>query len=300
MQNQLLNATLVDFLPTRESPPIPSKSPTRFPFELGRHLVYFPPVTSLSSLLSDGTDPDQSPGDPFVRRMWAGGSITQYNQRETPIKFHRRFVCLERITDVTVKGLPGDEKVFVTIERRVSGRDLGQSCLEDFLRKKLLQDGACMVIETRNIVFLRRKSRGAVVDEKSAQSKILRPSLEPEFSQKITPSAALLFRFSALTFNAHRIHLDKQYCCETEGHRNLLVHGPLSLLLMLEVLKSYLRATGQIFFIGSVEYRNIAPLYAEEEMKVCGRPKGDGKWDIWIEGKEGGYAVKGVAHVLQI
>lgn len=118
----------------------------------------------------------------------------------------------------------------------------------------------------------------------------------PDFSISLTPPPSLLFRFSALTFNAHLIHLDQSYCREVEGHRNLLVHGPLSLVLMLSILQSQLKE-GEM--ITSFTYRNLAPLYAQEKMRVCLRRDGeDGKkYEVWIEGMTGGYAVKGSATV---
>lgn len=110
----------------------------------------------------------------------------------------------------------------------------------------------------------------------------------------MTPSAALLFRFSALTFNAHGIHLDPEYSRIVEGHRNLLLHGPLSLVLMLSALRSQLGA-GEI--IRRFDYRNLAPLYAGEELKVCVRKEREGEMGVWVEGRGGGYAVKGTAVV---
>lgn len=106
----------------------------------------------------------------------------------------------------------------------------------------------------------------------------------------------MLFRFSALSFNAHKIHIDPQYTREVEGHRNLLVHGPLSLVLMLSVLRSQLKDGEMVL---RFDYKNLAPLYAEEEMKICVRknPDKENKFDIWIEGRDGGYAVKGTAVV---
>lgn len=118
---------------------------------------------------------------------------------------------------------------------------------------------------------------------------------EPDFEVKITPTNHLLFRFSALSFNAHSIHLDPQYTREVEGYRDLLVHGPLTLVLMLEVLRSQL-LPGEM--IARFEYRNLAPLVIGEECRVCVKKgEGGGKWDVWIVGKEGGLAVRGKAVV---
>jgi len=112
----------------------------------------------------------------------------------------------------------------------------------------------------------------------------------------MTPTQSLLARFSALTFNAHRIHLDPQYTREVEGYRDLLVHGPLSLVLMLSVLRSQLKEDE---VVGTFDYKNLAPLYANEEMKVCVRKgrKDEHKFEVWVEGSGGGYAVKGSATI---
>ncbi|MCJ1252013.1 hypothetical protein MMC30_009251 [Trapelia coarctata] len=319
LSSYLLSVTLEDFLPSCKIP-LPSTLPPGYPFATAippaHHLVYFPPSSRLSALLPDGTDPEQSPGEPFVRRMWAGGRIN-FRPSETPsIKMvGARARCLERISDVIIKGTPGNEKMFVTIERRISRvfRNVHKShlrikstpMLDDAVREVLMQDKNCSIIEHRDLVFMRERTPETAADAANAPSKIVRPPHEPTFSHVLTPTAALLFRFSALTFNAHRIHLDKQYCREVEGHRNLLVHGPLSLVLMVEVLQRHLSTLGLLEYkgravcareqIAAIEYRNLAPLYADEEMRVCGREKENGVWDVWIEGKDGGYAVKGTA-----
>ena len=322
-----LHRTLDDFLPSRNPAfsPASSLSSSHFLQLLhGYHLVYFPPLTPLSHLLPDGTDPEQSPGEPFVHRMWAGGSIRFRPDQNTFLR-KQRAVALERIIDVVTKGAPGDEKVIVTVERRIGmskvdgqprkpgrpartedaevmqlaleEREQWERSLEQRIRESMMADNDCAAIERRNIIFLQKPINH---NASSSSRKILKPPHEPTFSYAIIPTAALLFRFSALTFNAHRIHLDKQYCQEVEGHRNLLVHGPLSVVLMLEALRrfvfthdEYKRPGTYMSRFEEIEYRNVAPLYAEEEMKICGRANGQ-DWDVWIEGKDGGYAVKGV------
>jgi hypothetical protein len=117
----------------------------------------------------------------------------------------------------------------------------------------------------------------------------------------LTPTRSLLFRYSALTFNAHLIHLDKDYAKTIEGHRNLLVHGPLSLTLMLQALAGYVKAyTKGRHVLESIEYRNLAPLYCDEEMRICGMEKktftDGGVYEVWIEGPTGGVAVRGTVY----
>ena len=119
---------------------------------------------------------------------------------------------------------------------------------------------------------------------------------KPDYSFSLKPSPALLFHFSALTYNAHAIHFDPEFCRD-EGHRGLLVHGPLSLTLLLTALRAQLRDSDDV---KRIEYRNLAPLYAGEPMTVCLRRNpatadSGGKWDVWVEGPEGGLAVRGTA-----
>jgi hydroxyacyl-ACP dehydratase HTD2-like protein with hotdog domain len=124
----------------------------------------------------------------------------------------------------------------------------------------------------------------------------------PDIRVPIIPTKTLLARFSALSFNAHGIHLDPQYCREKEGYKNLLVHGPLSLILMLSVLRSQVGEN----IVYKLDYRNLAPLYVDEVMNVCvqrnqeyldSRNPNQKKYDVWIEGSGGGFAVKGTAVV---
>jgi hydroxyacyl-ACP dehydratase HTD2-like protein with hotdog domain len=119
------------------------------------------------------------------------------------------------------------------------------------------------------------------------------------FRHAIMPTKALLFRFSALTFNAHSIHLDKGYTQNEEGYRNLLVHGPLTLTLLLSVLRHHLGLVN--LSISGIEYKNLAPLFVEEELVICGKPKnGNGAWDVWIEGADGRLAVRGTAQTREV
>ncbi|KAL9116364.1 MAG: hypothetical protein Q9187_007111 [Circinaria calcarea] len=241
--------------------------------------------------------------------MWAGGKLQVRNTVEYRLT-GARAVCLERITDVNVKGTAEDKKVFVTIERRIAPQRPQPNVMDalsksasvppEDTRVRLLRDQECLVVETRILVFLQAESKMVSANATEMPAKILRPLHEPAFSHTLVPSAALLFRFSALTFNAHRIHLDRQYCLESEGHRNLLVHGPLSLLLMLDVLRHYIYLRFPWKFVMEIEYRNLAPLYADEAMRVCVRQNGKDRWDVWIEGRDGGYAVKGLARTVDM
>lgn len=324
-QSYRLERSLASFLPaswTPASPELPKPSSSELPPT--HHLVYFNPAMPADELLPDGTDPLQSPGPPFVRRMWAGGSL-RFRSFEGPLdtpgmKYPShgqillngsRWVCHEFIRDMQIKGREGEEKVFVGIERRIGKLDEileQQHAAEPAYRDSAIREwlwtvdeedfGRTYVIERRNIVFMRERTPAELLATKEAvgkPTKMLKPQNKPDFTHSLTPTASLLFRYSALTFNAHSIHLDPSYCREIEGHRDLLVHGPLSLTLLVTMLREHLKTLEPPERVLSFDYRNLAPLYANEPLKLCGRKVEEGKYELWAETPEGGVAVKGIA-----
>ncbi|KAF2861961.1 hypothetical protein K470DRAFT_256494 [Piedraia hortae CBS 480.64] len=301
-----LQMTLQDHIP-RGHQTLPSSPTTisRTPLPPAHHMVYFEPCLPSNSLLPDGTNPAQSPGLPWKRRMWAGGRVV-YNDGVQSLELTgQRAVCAEFIRNVTFRGREGGEqKVFVDVERRIANAveaedgifheedGEGYRSILHRVRQRLWREspddlGPCALVETRTLVFLTEESsQGSTKEEK-----ILRPPRQDAmWTYTITPDATLLFRFSALTNNAHAIHLDREYCRTVEGHRNLLLHGPLTYVLMMTLLEPYLHGKR----IRLAEYRNLAPLYANESVTFCGAPSGrEGKWDVWALNPKGGLAVKG-------
>ena len=178
--------------------------------------------------------------------------------------------------------------------------------------------------ETRTLVFMRElrdeaqaeKVEGAEKEppkerDMTRLKRLKDKSWTPTYNFSLTPTKQLLFQFSALTFNAHRIHLDQRYAQEVEGHKDLLVHGPLSLSLMLMAVCAQADRLAESRRVDiefrELNYRNLAPLYVDEEMKVCVRHRvvggetlkgGEHDWDVWVEGPDGGFAVKGTATVV--
>ncbi|KAF7554651.1 hypothetical protein G7046_g6756 [Stylonectria norvegica] len=128
-------------------------------------------------------------------------------------------------------------------------------------------------------------------------SRIIKYPHAPTHRTTLTPSQTHLFHFSALTFNAHAIHLDPLYARHVDGHRGLLVHGPLTLALMLRVLAAHI---GDQVDVKKIVYRNHAPLYVDEPLTVCLRQGQGRKWEVWVEGPEGGLAVRGSADVGEV
>ena len=132
----------------------------------GHHLVYFPPQVLGKDLLPDGTDPLQSPGPPFLRRMWAGGSLVYPTSSTTQLDLRRRrSVCRESISDVSVKGTEDAEKVFVTVERRITKPT--DIVLNGFKPRYTA------VLERRNLVFFREMTSEAALERAGRPDKVL-------------------------------------------------------------------------------------------------------------------------------
>ncbi|KZL66119.1 eukaryotic peptide chain release factor subunit 1, partial [Colletotrichum tofieldiae] len=264
-------------LPNFPTPPSPGH-----PLLQGHHLVYFPLQTPPSGLMPDGTDPDHCPGAPFTRRLWAGGEVRFREGWENELRLDGRQVkCIESVDDVRAeKG-----RVWVELWRRYAAA----SAVSD---KK-----GSAIEERRTLAFLPE------VDAPAPTRRSLRPPHKPTASLTLTPTQNLLTNFSALTYNAHAIHLDPAWASK-EGHTATLVHGPLSLALVL----AFLNRLGNGQSVRWYGYRNLAPLYCDREMKLCVREKEaaqdesekERRWDVWIEGEDGGMAVKGTATTVDV
>ncbi|KAI0382855.1 hypothetical protein F5Y04DRAFT_252465 [Hypomontagnella monticulosa] len=304
--SSLLNIALADFIPEdcqarayQSGVKTIEKVHSGRTLPQGHHLVYFPLQKTASALCPDGTDPFHHPGAPFERRMWAGGTIDfmdNFKLDSSPV------VCWEKIEDVTVQGAKGEGKIFVSVLREYMKKR------EFEITRKKGQPLINGIRERRNLVFMRGVSKEQARENLSkalrGRSRIIKVPNSPDFSITLTPTPTLLFHYSALTFNAHLIHLDPGFCREMEGHPNLLVHGPLTLTLMLAVLNSRLKPDEKV---RNINYRNVAPLYVNQPLRVCVRLISSGgdfaegnprRWEVWVEGQDGGLKVKGTAYTL--
>lgn len=178
--SHLLNLSLASSLSESHSPAsttseaqctLPSiLKPSHMP--IGHHLVYFPPQIPSSQLLPDGTDELHSPGDPFNRRMWAGGSVRFFDQGG-PLLNGQRAVCVEGIRDAKIKGREGEEKIFVGIERRIATIDERENDKE--VRSRVWtqsedEQGDSLVIERRNLVFMRDRTPDEINAARAAKN----------------------------------------------------------------------------------------------------------------------------------
>ena len=113
-----------------------------------------------------------------------------------------------------------------------------------------------------------------------------------EFSREILPDEVLLFRYSALTFNGHRIHYDRRYVTEVEGYPGLVVHGPLLATLLLDLLRRERPAANVTRF----DFRAVNPLFDNQALRVAGRWTPEGA-ELWAAGPDGALAMEATAVV---
>ncbi|WIX76318.1 hypothetical protein QRX50_33285 [Amycolatopsis carbonis] len=214
------------------------------------HWLYFLEWPRHSEIGVDGHPADGHflPPLPDRRRMFAGGRL----QVRAPLVLGTPAERTRSLGEVAVKHGRTGEMLFVTVRSEIS------------------QDGTVRVVEEQDIVY--RSGEDAGRTALAALDVSGKPESAAEWQQAWTPDPVLLFRFSALTANAHRIHYDEPYVTGTEGYPGLVVHGPLLVLLLLELARTRApeRATP------SLSYRLRRPVFAGEHLLATGVPADGG------------------------
>ncbi len=216
------------------------------PVPPGWHWLYFLTSARHSELGPDG-HPRRGgflPPVELPRRMFAGGRM----RFERALRIGEEIRREGEVLDVREKSGRSGTLVFVTIRYRVSG------------------EGGLCVEEEQDIVY-----------REAAPATRQRPPMAPELGngdwhRTIRPDPVLLFRFSALTFNGHRIHYDHPYVTEVEGYPDLIVHGPLTAVLLLELCRD--NSGGRP--LSSYRFQARRPLFAGAPFTLAGRLDGDG------------------------
>lgn len=246
----------------------------------GTGLVFFPPLVRTSHLLPDGTDTTYSSPEPFHRRMWAGGEFA-FDPQNT-LCVGQSITCKTIIEDVELKGW---EKA------RETGK-LGDDVMVFIKqRREISNDAGAAVVERRTHVyrpeFSRLQSSGVMGKKKVMMHSDQHP---PDEEFTFTPSAHMLFRFSALTFNSHRIHLDPVYS-QQEGHEDRLVHGPLTSLLLLRFTHFLAPSDKNIV---AFKYRATHPLVVDRPLTLNLRwAKERTGAEVWATSDKGVVGMKG-------
>lgn len=255
------------------------------------HLAYFTPAQLPGILGLDGADASFNPSPPFTRRMWAGGAVSW------PGAPQEHYLRVGDTVTETSKVLSCEPKVIKSTGENM----LVVSVLKEFRDSK---DNLC-VVDNRNWVF-----REALDPSKPA----LVPKKPPLLSERDLDALGngkhvrtfcrdeiTLFRFSALTFNAHRIHYDKPWATGVEGHRNVVVHGPLNLISMLDLWRDKAAVGGVgvpgagIVMPASIEYRATSPIYAGEAYRIIldTEPSSDGSVPVKVLSDDGTVCMRG-------
>ncbi|MBM3620857.1 MAG: acyl-CoA dehydrogenase [Alphaproteobacteria bacterium] len=230
------------------------------------HWLYFLDTTPRSKLGPDGLPGrgDFMPPVSLPRRMWAGSRFTFH---DAPLKLGDTLRRESAITAIEGKSGSTGEMVFVTVRHRVFG-------------------AAGLAVE-EEIDGVYREAAKPGETQKAG-----RPApTDPTWSKTITPDPVLLFRFSALTFNPHRIHYDQPYTTTTEGYPGLIVHGPLMCLLQVELARRSVPDRK----MKSFALRALAPVYDRAPFDVQARREADGSLTTWIRSPDGAMAQQGKA-----
>lgn len=223
------------------------------------HWLYFQPSVRQSAIGKDGHPlrGDFLPPVSLSRRMWAGSRVAFF----TPIPIDAELERTSRIESVDHKAGATGDLLFVTIGHRVR-------C-----------GGALVVEETQTLVY-RGETAGAAQPEAATA-----PS-EAAVSRAYCADSVALFRFSAVTFNGHRIHYDRDYARVVEGYPDLVVHGPFQVMLLMDLFLGEHSA----FAVREFSFRARRPIFAGDRFTLnCSA--GDREFDLWTAGEDGKLAM---------
>jgi len=229
------------------------------------HWLYFLPLLRQSDIGLDGHAKRGGflPPVPLPRRMWASSQI----EFRAPLRVGDDVTRTSTIDEVTTKQGRSGKLVFVKVRHE--------------LHRNAAADPA--LVEFHDIVYREAKKPGDVEPV---------PRLAPtgaQWQREVVPDEVLLFRYSALTFNGHRIHYDRRYVTEIEGYPGLVVHGPLIATLLLDLLRRELPQAE----VASFRFRALRPLFDGRAMRVCAAPQSSGTANggktlaLWAQDYEG-------------
>ena len=224
------------------------------------HWLYFLPMHRQSEIGPDGHARRGGflPPVPLPRRMWAG---SQFEFR-SPIRVGDRVARTSTIDDVTSKDGRTGKLVFVKVRHELRCNDAVEPAL----------------VEHHEIVYREAQRPDDVAPPPRAAAN------GAPWRREIVPDAVLLFRYSALTFNGHRIHYDRQYVTEVEGYPGLIVHGPLLATLLMDLLRRERPAAD----VASFRFKALRPTFDLHPFRVNGALQDDGKTvRLWAQDHKG-------------
>ena len=232
------------------------------------HWLYFLPLHRQSEIGADGHAKRGGflPPVPLPRRMWAG---SQFAFR-SPVRVGDAVERTSTIADVSSKEGRTGQLVFVKVRHEVRSRGAADPA----------------IVEFHDIVY--REARRPDDVEPPPQ----RADTGAAWQREIVPDDVLLFRYSALTFNGHRIHYDRKYVTEVEGYPGLIVHGPLIATLLMDLV----RRNAPQSEVATFRFRAVRPTFDLNPFRVNGQLQDDGKTiKLWAQDHEGWLTMDAVA-----
>lgn len=234
------------------------------------HWLYFLPQHRQSEIGADGHAQRGGflPPVPLPRRMWAGGRLQWLP--ENPLRVGEAVQRHSTIESVSHKAGRSGDLLFVLVKHEVhNARGLA-------------------LTEEHDIVY-----RAAAQMSDPVPPPIAAETGAP-WQREVNPDAVLLFRYSALTFNGHRIHYDRSYVTDVEGYPGLIVHGPLIATLLVDLVRRH--APGA--FIQRFNFKAVRPTFDLHPFRLNGQPCEDGKTvRVWAEDHEGWLTMQGTVEL---
>ncbi len=264
VRDTITAAPVVGLTATLDHPATPVTAQTPLPPLW--HWLYFLPMHQQSEIGPDGHAKRGGflPPVPLPRRMWAG---SQFEFR-APVRVGDAVERRSTIADVTVKDGRSGRLVFVKVRHE--------------LRCNGVVDPA--IVEFHDIVYREAKKPTDVEPPPQAAA------TGAAWQRTIVPDDVLLFRYSALTFNGHRIHYDRKYVTEVEGYPGLIVHGPLIATLLMDLLRRNLPDAD----VAAFTFRAVRPTFDLHPFKVNGQRDGNAV-KLWAQDHEGWLTMDAVA-----
>ena len=231
------------------------------------HWLYFLPMHRQSEIGPDGHARRGGflPPVPLPRRMWAGSQF----EFSAPVRVGDAVSRTSTIADVTRKEGRTGELVFVKVRHELRCNGVADPALVEF----------------HDIVYREARKPG-----EAEPPPVAAPA--GAWQRTVVPDDVLLFRYSALTFNGHRIHYDRRYVTEVEGYPGLIVHGPLIATLLMDLLRRELPQAE----VASFRFKAVRPTFDLHPFSVHGEPQSDGRTvKLWARDHEGWLTMDAVA-----
>lgn len=232
------------------------------------HWLYFLEIRRQSELGVDGHAKLGGflPPIPLPRRMWAGGRL----EFRRSLHVGETYTRTSRITDVQHKEGRSGSLVFVTVRHEIGNAE------------------GVAVSEEQDLVYRANAKPGDAPAEPRTAPAVA------AWERTVQADDVLLFRYSALTFNSHRIHYDRRFATETEGYPGLVVHGPLIATVLLDLLRRNMHDAE----VARFEFRAVSPLFDVAPFTLRGKPERDGKTvALWAVGPSDALAMTATATI---